>query len=130
MTHDDVAIQRWLVFGLVLSTTAAATARLIAIFRVDGLVTLEIVLLAVFALLFSWITVSFWIACLGAHTLWRNVTHAPAPPATPLPAAGTSRTVLAVPIFHEDPHHVFARLQAIWESLRETGVQERFDLIV
>ena len=132
MTHDDVAIQRWLVFGLVLSTTAAATARLIAIFRVDGLTTLEILVLAVFALLFSWIAVSFWIGCLGAHTLWRKRTHAPAPPALPAPmtAGGNSRTVLAVPVFHEDPDHVFARLQAIWESLRETGLQDRFDLFV
>lgn len=37
MTGDDVRTQRWLVLGLTLSTTAVATARLLDIFRVDGM---------------------------------------------------------------------------------------------
>ncbi len=131
MTHDDVAVQRWLLLGLVLSTTAAATARLLAIFRVDGLTSLEIVLLAVFALLFSSLAISFWLACLGAHALWRRTGRAESQaPSKVISIADSGRTVLAVPVYNEDPQHVFARLQAMWESLQETGAQDRFDFFV
>jgi membrane glycosyltransferase len=133
MNHDDVAIQRWLILGLALSTTAAASTRLLAIFRVDGISLLEIALVAVFAILFSLIATSFWVACLGAHALWRGATAAPLrePAKTDaLPAASRSRTVLAVPIYNENATEVFARLQAIQESLRDAGAGNDFDFFV
>src|SRR5690349_320595 len=135
MNQGDVSTQRWILLGLVFSTTAAATTRLFAIFRVDHIGALEVSLLTVFALLFAWIATSFWISCLGAHALWSNnrekdtQLHDNAElqgPDLPRP----SRTVLVVPIHNEDCAEVFARLQAMEDCLRETGANNRFDIFV
>ena len=131
MNRDDVAVQRWLIFGLAVSATAAVTTRLLAIFRVDEISLLEIALLAVFALLFSLIATSFWIACLGAHALWRGTADlALREPAEADVKASRARTVLLVPIYNENSTEVFARIRTMQESLREAGVGNAFDFFV
>ena len=86
-------------------------------------------LLAVFAVLFVWVAISFWIACLGAHSLWRGIGQ---PPEVSAPALSpsSSRTALVVPIFNEDAAHVSARLQAMLDSLREDGLLGQFDVFI
>ena len=133
MSRDDVTVQRWLILGLALSTTAAAGTRLLAIFRVDGIASVETLLLTVFALLFFWIAISFWMACLGAHALWHGNATSPLrePPAgKPASTLGISRTALAMPVHNEVSTHVFARLQAILESLHAAGAATHFDFFV
>ena len=116
MNRDDVTVQRWLIFGLALSTMAAATSRLLAIFRVDGVASVEALLVCVFAILFFWIAISFWMACLGAYELWQGGNDVPLrEPSADAPGTGLerSRTVLAMPVHNEVSTQVFARLQAI-----------------
>src|SRR5579872_2879272 len=104
--RDDLSVQRWLLLGLVLSSTAVAVTRLLAIFRDVGPSLLQASLLVVFAVLFAWITTSFWIGCLGAHTLWRRQTRLPllVPPVSPNGPERTTvaRTVLVMPVHNED----------------------------
>jgi membrane glycosyltransferase len=115
MNHTEAEAQRWLVLGLVFVTTAAATSKLFAIFRVEGLSIEEWLLLAVFAVLFSWIAASFWLACVGAYELWKEprrrlMTKGLGPPVT-----SRSGTVLAVPIYNEDCASVFAAIETMQE---------------
>lgn len=133
MNNDDLAIQRWLLFGLVLSSTAVAVTRLFAIFRDGDVGAVQVLLLAVFAALFAWITTSFWLGCLGAYAVWRRQTKLPLrnPPDVPaLSDTRGARTVLLMPIHNEHSVQVFARLQAIWESIRSVGAQSQFDLFI
>jgi membrane glycosyltransferase len=133
MNRDEIAVQRWLILGLALSTTAAATTRLLAIFRVDGLSLLELTLIGVFTLLFSLIAVSFWVACVGAHALWRGNLKQPLrePSGTDTSInTGRTRTVLLVPIHNEIVTEVFARIRAMQESLRDAGAERDFDFFV
>ncbi len=133
MKRDEITVQRWLFFGLVLSTTAAATTRLLAVFRIDDLSMLDAVLITIFALLFAWISTSFWIACLGTHASWRGRTQdLPRPPASGklVGELACSRTALIAPIYNENSNEVFSRLQAIQDSLRKKGAQSRFDFFV
>ncbi len=133
MTRDDVAVQRWLILGLALSITAVAATRLLAIFRVDGVSLLEVALVGVFALLFALIAISFWVALVGAHALWRGKLdlplREPAQEATSV-GDGRVRTVLLVPIYNENVTEVFARIQAMRESLRDAGAGASFDFFV
>jgi membrane glycosyltransferase len=132
-SRDDLSVQRWLLFGLVVSTTAVASTRLLAIFRSEDIGFLQISLLAVFIVLFAWITTSFWVGCLGAHVLWRRQTKLPLaepPDSTTLAERRDVRTVLVMPVHNENCVQVFARLQAIWESIRAAGASECFDLFV
>jgi membrane glycosyltransferase len=129
----DLSIQRWLLFGLVFSSTAVAVTRLLAIFRDGDVTLLQVLLLAVFAVLFAWITTSFWVGCLGAHALWRRHTRLPLPEppnSPPVTDPRGARTVLVMPIHNESCTHVFARLQAIWESIHSAGAAEQFDLFI
>ncbi len=126
MKRRDIAVRRWLFLGLVLATTAAATARLWAIFRVDGLTPLEGAVLALFAILFAWIASSFWIACLGTYRCWRAGRKAQAPP----PALDRARAAIVMPVYNEDAESVFAGLAAMRESLREAGALCGFDFFV
>src|ERR1041385_7963734 len=131
MSHDDAQLQRWLFLGLVLSTTAAAAARLLDVFRFDQVSLLDVLLLAIFAVLFVWIATSFWISCLGAHSLWRGAgqSHSVSAPISSV-SASSSQTALVMPIFNEDAHHVSARLQAMLDSLRAEGVVGQFDVFM
>lgn len=133
MNRDDVTVQRWLILGLALSTMAAAGTRLFAILRVDGVTSLETLLIAVFALLFFWIAISFWMACLGAYELWHGQPKLPLrepPPGDPAIGPGVARTVLVMPVYNEVPAQVFTRLQVMLESLRAAGDADHFDIFV
>lgn len=133
MNRTELIAQRWLILGLVLSTTAAATARLWTVLRVDGMSGWEVLLLAIFSILFSWIATSFWVACLGAHALWRGTNRLPLnEPATTEVSGATrpSRTALVVPIYNENCTGVFARLQAMRDSLAQVGVLDQFDFFL
>ena len=133
MSRDEVAVQRWLILGLALSITAVAATRLLAIFRVDGISLLEVALICVFTLLFALIAIAFWVACVGAHALWTGNLDLPLrlPPETLAPMdAGRPRTVLLVPVYNENVTEVFARIQAMRESLRAAGAEKGFDFFV
>ena len=131
MSRDDAQVQRWLFLGLVLSTTAAVSTRLLAVFRFDQIAALDVLLLTIFAVLFVWIATSFWIGCLGAHALWRETrqSRSMSQPALPVTTSST-RTALVMPIFNEDVPHVSARLQAMLDSLREAGILAQFDVFM
>jgi membrane glycosyltransferase len=130
MNHDEAAAQRWLALALVFATTAAATSKLFAIFRVDGLSAEEWLLLAVFAVLFSWIAASFWLACVGAYEAWKEPRRRPITVRGEQEEVLRSRTVLAVPIYNEDSASVFAAIETMQDSLRELGALDRFDFFV
>jgi membrane glycosyltransferase len=130
MNHDEAATQRWLGLGLVFAMTAGATSKLFAIFWVDGLSAVEWLLLAVFALLFSWIAASFWLACVGVYELWKEPGHEPTVDGTAVAGPSRSHTVLATPIYNEDCNTVFAAIETMLESLSEIGALECFDFFV
>ena len=131
MNHGEGAPRRWLLLGLVFATTAAATFKLFAIFRIDGLSALECLVLGVFAVLFSWIAASFWVACVGAYELWKRSGRKPQANSVAQAGIVHSRTALAVPIYNEDCTAVFAAIETMKESLREVGaLDHHFDFFV
>ncbi|HEY9237455.1 MAG TPA: glucans biosynthesis glucosyltransferase MdoH, partial [Burkholderiaceae bacterium] len=92
-------------------------------------------LLALFAILFGWVSAGFWTAVLGAWVMLRgrdrhsvtNVLHGAGASA---PIAPESRTAIIMPICNEDVATVFAGLRATYESLAATDAAERFDFYV
>ena len=92
-------------------------------------------LLALFAILFAWVSAGFWTAVLGAWVMLRghdrrsvtNVLRDASISATISPEA---RTAIIMPICNEDVPTVFAGLRATCESLAQTGSSERFDFFV
>ncbi|HEX7231219.1 MAG TPA: glucans biosynthesis glucosyltransferase MdoH [Candidatus Binatia bacterium] len=116
---------------LVLAQTAAASWSLARTFPSPALSNLEIVIIVNFAVLFSWISFSFWSNVAGFWSLWTNsrrfavieIAHSPA-------ERLHSRTAVLMPICNEDVARCFAGVTAIYESLAGTGEIEKFDFYI
>ena len=89
-------------------------------------------ILALFALLFCWVSVGFWTALMGFFQLLkgRDRYNISATSTGDEPIAAEARTALVMPIANEDVPRVFAGLRATYESLLATGEIEHFDIFV
>jgi membrane glycosyltransferase len=100
------------------------------VLRVGGITLLEGLVLGLFVLLFAWIAFSFVSAFAGfAVLLLRKREALQIDTSGPLPTI-VSRTAMLLPTYNEDAHRIMARLQAIHESVEETGTGARFDWFV
>ncbi|MEO8367247.1 MAG: glucans biosynthesis glucosyltransferase MdoH [Pseudoxanthomonas sp.] len=110
--------------------TVLAAWQMWRVLRVDGLEILEGVLLALFVALFAWVAQSLLGALAGfVLLLARRPGRLGIDPAQPLPQLG-ARTALLMPTYNEDPHRLLAGLQAIYESVRDTGQLPCFDFFI
>ena len=87
--------------------------------------------IALFALLFAWVSAGFFTALMGFVVQWRGDRHALSAADVgdgPIPAV--VRTALIMPICHEDVATVFAGLRATANSLARAQALQSFDLFV
>ncbi len=129
MTSRRASPERWLYAGIVFSTTAVASVRLWSILRVDGFTHLKLLLLALFAILFCWISASFWLCVAGA---WARSHRSKLlqPCGVEIRPVLRPRVAVVTAIFNEDARPVFARLRAMCESVCAAGASELFDFFV
>lgn len=116
---------------LVLAQTGVASWSIARTFPSPALSNLEIAIVVNFAVLFSWISFSFWSNVAGFWSLWRNskkfaVTEILNASAERL----HSRTAVLMPICNEDVARCFAGMSAIYESVAATGEIEKFDFYI
>jgi membrane glycosyltransferase len=117
-------------FGLTFLTSAAASALLLDVLEANGLTWVELVGLALFFILFTWIAGSFWTAVAGF--VIRLVGRDPAG-IDPAEVAGRplhARIAIVMPVYNEDPERVGAGLEATWSSLQAQAEQAAFDLFI
>jgi membrane glycosyltransferase len=128
----DIVVRRWLFLGLVVSSTIVADQPVWSVIRVDGLSPLEILVFALFTILFAWIAASFWLACIGAYVRWKNIDVLPAAsgPANHYPAHRVSRTAIVMPVYNESALRTFAGLAVVRESVRAAGGAAGFDYFI
>jgi membrane glycosyltransferase len=126
------AFRRTLLLALVLAQTLAGTWSMIAVLPYHGTQPLEIAILALFAVLFGWVSAGFWTAMMGFVLLVagrdRYAISASAAPDAPI--APEARSAVIMPICNENVARVFAGLRATYESVREAGALEHFDFFV
>jgi membrane glycosyltransferase len=109
----EIAPRRWLYLFLVLASTVAAVTQMAGVLQFDGFTPREVVILALFAILFAWIASSFWLAAFGAWARFNRIDLLPLKPASGPSAA---RTAILMPVYNEDVGRVFSGVRAIWES--------------
>ncbi len=124
-----LALRRVLVFGSTLALTGVAAWQMYDVLRVGGLTYLEGVILALFIVLFAWIALSFVSVACGFFLLLLGTAGSLRIDSGPVLAI-RSRTALLLPTYNENPDRVFARLQAMYESLKATGHLASFDLFI
>lgn len=125
--------RRILMFILVATQTAIAGAYMMQILPYHGRTPVELAVLVTFIGLFAWISIGFWTAIAGFFVLLGNarkyaITHickvrgAASAPLAP--------TAILMPIYNENPHHVFAGLKATYVSLQDTGQLSHFEFFI
>jgi len=125
-----VWLRRLVVFAATFAMTAAGGYEMYEVLKVGGLTALEGLILALFTILFAWIALSFVSTVIGFVATLRGPNRSLGlDPSAPLPDIA-SRTALLLPTYNEDPHRVMARLQAIFESVRDTGKLGQFDFFI
>src|SRR5262245_14599983 len=127
----DVRRRRTIIFAATLALTAAASYEMYQVLNVGRMTLLQVALLVVFTVNFVWIALPFVNGLVGFLALWggRGVSGISLP-SLQQGFALTTRTALLMPIYNEAPQHVFARLQAIYESLDALGVLDHFAIFI
>lgn len=122
--------RRGYVIGTTVAMTAAASYMMMEVLVVGGFSLLDMALMVLFVGLFAWIALSFASALAGFVSVMTGAgKRLGIDPQAPLPPL-SRRTALLMPTYNEDPHRLLAGLQAICESVRDTGQAVRFDFFV
>ena len=117
---------------LMLAQTGMATLTMCAVLPYQGNAKLEILLLAMFAVLFCWISAGFWTAMAGFLVLLRGADRFDISRNLDATAAlpPSARTAIVMPICNEDVARVIAGLRATYESVKRTGELAQFDFFI
>lgn len=125
-------LRRLILVVLVIGQTWLAAYFMTAILPYHGSHWLEMILLALYAILFAWVGMGFWTALMGFWVLIRgkdrysiNATAAADAPIVP-----DARTGILVPICNEDVTRVFAGIRSTYDSLARTGERKHFDFFI
>jgi membrane glycosyltransferase len=126
----QVRLRRTLFFGLTLLTSAAATGLLLDVLEANGVTPIEVVGLALFFGLFTWIAGALWtaIAGFGVQLAGRDPVGIDVHELDGRPLR--TRTAVVMPIYNEDPVRVGAGLTSIWSSLGRESEEQAFDLFI
>ena len=114
-------LARLFVFGGALILTAYGTYEMYQVVSISRTTILQWVLVGLFTVNFSWIAVAFTSALLGFLVLLKR------PQLAPRPSALASRTAIVMPVYNEQTERTFAALEAIHDSVAETGLGSHFD---
>jgi membrane glycosyltransferase len=110
--------------------TLAGCYEMYDVLKVGGVTVLEAMVLGLFVLLFAWIAFSFMSNLAGFFVLlFRMRDPLGIDAEAPLPSIRSADAML-LPTYNEDPYRIMARLQAIWESIEETGWGRQFDWFI
>jgi len=119
--------------GLIAATvglTALALTPVYGVLSADSIGPLDLLILVLVAMLFAWSAFSFLSAFAGFVVgLGRAPCTLGIEASGPLPGLDR-RTAVLMPVYNEAPRPVFARLQAICESVDATGAGAAFDVFV
>ncbi len=124
--------RRFFLLGLVILQTWVATYFMSAVLPYHGTKPLELVVLAIYAVLFAWVGSGFWTALMGFWVLLWGKDKYSINGNTPMdqPIADGSRTAIIIPICNEDVARVFAGLRASYDSVTRAGALKHFDFFI
>ncbi len=129
---ERVAGRRRLVLMVLIFVPSAIGAfQMYGILPPQGIEAIKIMTSILFAILFGWISVGFWMCTAGLWSIVRKVDRF-------MPTAGCDtveipqdcRTAILFPVYNEDSKKYMAGITATWHSLLETGESDKFDIFI
>jgi membrane glycosyltransferase len=125
-------LRRFIMTVLVISQVAIGTEFMLSVLPYHGKDALELSLTILFAILFTWITIGFWMGMygfilkrFGGDSLSLLRRHAGKLNQTPL-----ARTAIVMPIYNEPIERTLGGLRSVYRSLQRTGQMEHFDFFI
>lgn len=131
--HRAAHWRRWLFVSLVLSQSAIASYCLVWVLPYHGGTLTERVILALFAVLYTWIAVGFWIGTLGfviRRAGGDRLSLLRRHPAAELAHTSLAPTAVILPIYHEPVRWTLNGLKAVYQDLAAEGGLEFFQFYV
>ncbi len=124
--------RRLLLLILILLPSALAAHVMYSLLPVRGWPGLNLIITALFAVLFAWISVGFWSSAVGVVLLLRRYDRFSVTRGTddhsPLP--GDFRTAILFPVYNEDCLKVSEGVRSVLESLKREGLENHFDVFI
>src|SRR6476659_2673672 len=126
-----VLLRRVLIIGGAIALTALAAYQMYLVLTVNGTTLLQAIVLGLYVVLFAWIAFSFMTVTIGffAYVFRDGGSLKIHPEEEPLPEI-TTRCALLVPTYNEAPRQLFARVEAIFESVAFTKLTAHFDVFI
>ena len=115
---------------LVIAQTAVASWSLARTFPLPDMDYLQIAIVITFAILFSWISFSFWTNVAGFWLLWRKGKITASAIGTDGDPPLRASTAILMPICEEDAARCFAGIEVMYRSLLRTGQSRKFDFYI
>ena len=126
LTSGKMVVRRWLVFGATGLMAAFAVSEMRGVLTVAGITWLEVLLLVLFAVNFTWIAFAFAGSLAGFARILRR-TLSRKPPGKNFPKR---RTAILMPTYNERPERVFAGIEAMALGIVGEGAGNLFDWFV
>ncbi|WP_239037005.1 glucans biosynthesis glucosyltransferase MdoH [Marinobacter sp. C7] len=126
-------LRRALLIGLVFGQTLVACYYLLWVLPYHGGTWLELAILGLFAVLYAWIAVGFWVAAFGfvlrlrggdRYSLLRRHRN------RDIESVPVARTAIVMPVYHEPVHWTFSGLKAVYRDLQRKGQLDHFEFFI
>ncbi len=124
------SLRRWIYAFLSVLTAVTGVYIMFDILRANDLTALETVILILFGISFTWLSLAFWSGLFGfvlqmlrIDPLSLKSTKGMLEDTSPI----TTRTAVVMPVYNEDTHRVIAGFEATLRSLEKTGEIDKFD---
>jgi len=131
MTPARLNRRRFSFFSAIFGVTSLATWFMADLLWRDGITGIEIMLLALFVILFSQIAVGFCTALAGFYVINRGGDSSRMTMTVALgEEVPLASTAIVMPVFNEDVSRVFEGLRVVFRSVEETKKLEHFDFFV
>ena len=126
-------IRRTLLTIVVLLQTLVGSYYMSSVLPYHGGNLVEQGLILLFAILFTWISVGFWIGVFG-FVVRRfggdRISLVRRHPDSRLSQVPLARTAVVMPVYHEEVNRSLGGLRAVYRSLQRTGQLEHFDFFI
>jgi membrane glycosyltransferase len=127
---EDKHERRWAFMLLIGLLTLIATAFEVNVLGAQGWSPINCALLVLFVLLFTHVAIGFCQAFFGFLVSIDRASIAELPNESIEDFAALPATAIVVPIYHEEPSAVFARLRVMHDALESLGALARFQFFV
>ncbi|WP_298068048.1 glucans biosynthesis glucosyltransferase MdoH [uncultured Mailhella sp.] len=123
--------RRSLLMTLILLPSIFGAYIMYGILPAQGIEVIKIIIAVLFAILFGWISIGFWMCVAGIWVLTRKVDRfLPTLDCDSTPIPPETRTAILFPVYNEDTRKYMAGVAATWHSLVETGESGKFDIFI